>query len=407
MEDFQKVPSNGLKIFWSNGRMRIAHVTATFPPYMGGAGNVCYYNALELARIGHQVSVYTATYPQKGWIDPLEINIVRLPAVLRFGNAPLLPGLLQIRDVDIIHLHYPFIFGAELIWLVSKIRHIPYVITYQNDLIGEGIRRYIFDTYSKVSAETVLGGARKFAIASFDHAQTCRMSSIFRQRWNDVIEVPNGVDANLFRPLRTGLQVRKKYGISEDDNLILFVGALDRAHYFKGISILLEAFSKLSQKKTYLMIIGDGDMRERYEIEAHKLGIQQNTIFTGHIPFNKPPDYYSSANIVILPSLLSEMFGIVLIEAMACERPVIASDLPGVRSVVANGTDGLLVQPGDIEELSEKIQYLLDNPQLQREMGIRGRAKVEAIYAWPKIIQRVVRMYEEVLDGQKVSGTMK
>lgn len=387
--------------------MRIAHVTATFPPYMAGTGNNCFYSALELARNGHQVSVYTATYPQKDWIDPPEINIVRLPAVMRFGNAPLLPGLLQIRDVDIIHLHYPFIFGAELIWLVSKIRHIPYVVTYQNDLIGEGIRRYIFDTYSKVSAETVLGGASKFTVASFDHARTCRRSSLFRRRWSDVVEVPNGVDANLFRPSRKGLQVRKKYGISEEDNLILFVGALDRAHYFKGISILLAAFSKLSQKKTFLMIVGDGDLRERYEIEAHNLGVEKNTIFTGHIPFNKPPEYYSNANVVILPSLSSEMFGIVLIEAMACEKPVIASDLPGVRSVVTNGREGFLIPPGDTKILAERIQYLLDNPKLQREMGIRGREKVEAIYDWPKIIPRLVLMYEDVLDSRKVSGSLK
>lgn len=380
--------------------MRIAHVTATFPPYMSGTGNNCFHSALGLARQGHQVTVYTATYPPREWVDPPDINVVRLPAILRFGNAPLLPGLMQIRDVDIIHLHYPFIFGAELIWAISKIRHIPYVITYQNDLIGEGIRRFIFDAYSTVSTGIVLGGASKFAVVSLDHAQTCRMSSFFRRRWNDVMEVPNGVDAELFQPLRTGLETRKKYGISADDDLVLFVGGLDRAHFFKGVSVLLGAFSKLSRTKTKLMIVGDGDRKEEYQSEAKSLGIGENTIFAGYIPFNRLPEYYSSANIVVLPSLLSESFGIVLIEAMACGRPVIASNLPGLRSVVTDEMEGLLVPPGDSDALAEKIRFLLDNPQKQRELGIRGRAKVESKYAWPQIIPRLIRMYEEVLGAR-------
>jgi glycosyltransferase involved in cell wall biosynthesis len=383
--------------------MRIAHVTATFPPYMSGTGNNCFHSALGLARQGHQVTVYTATYPPRAWVDPPDITVVRLPAILRFGNAPLLPGLMQIRDVDIIHLHYPFIFGAELIWTISKIRNIPYVLTYQNDLIGEGTRRYIFDAYSKVFTGMVLGGASKFAVVSLDHAQTCRMSSFFRRRWSDVVEVPNGVDAELFRPLLTGLEIRKKYGISPNDDLVLFVGGLDRAHFFKGVSVLLHAFSKLSRTNAKLMIVGDGDMREEYQSEAQNLGISPNTIFAGYIPFNRLPEYYNSANIVVLPSLLSESFGIVLIEAMACEKPVIASNLPGLRSVVMDEKEGLLVRPGDSESLAEKIRLLLDNPQKQREMGIRGRAKVESKYAWPKIIPRLIQMYEEVLDSREIT----
>lgn len=101
---------------------------------------------------------------------------------------------------------------------------------------------------------------------------------------------------------------------------------------------------------------------------------------------------------------MSEAFGVVLLEAMACGKPVIASNLPGVRSVVSAGEDGLLVRPGDIDDLAEKTQMLLDDPQRRREMGERGRDKVEEKYAWPKIIPRLVQVYEEVLTNATADG---
>ena len=109
--------------------MRVAHVTATFPPHYTGTGMVCYYNALGLARLGHEVTVFTADYPPGDYTYPEEITVRRLLAMFRIGNAPLLPGLLGLKEFDIIHLHHPFIFGAELIWAVSKVRKIPYIIT--------------------------------------------------------------------------------------------------------------------------------------------------------------------------------------------------------------------------------------------------------------------------------------
>ena len=92
--------------------MRIAHVTATFPPYQGGTGTVCYHNALGLARLGHEVTVFTAEHPGGGHVDPEEFMVCRLPSLFRIGNAPFLPVLLGLREFDVIHLHLPFPFGG-------------------------------------------------------------------------------------------------------------------------------------------------------------------------------------------------------------------------------------------------------------------------------------------------------
>jgi glycosyltransferase involved in cell wall biosynthesis len=101
--------------------------------------------------------------------------------------------------------------------------------------------------------------------------------------------------------------------------------------------------------------------------------------------------------VVILPSELQESFGLVLIEGMACGKPVITSKLPGARTVVDDGQDGLLVRPSSVDDLADKIQALLGDPRRRQEMGEQGRAKVEAKYAWPRIIPKLVRVYEDAL----------
>jgi glycosyltransferase involved in cell wall biosynthesis len=323
---------------------------------------------------------------------------------LRLGNAPLLPGLLQIDDVDIIHLHYPFIFGAEIIWAISKLHHIPFVVTYHNDLIGLGLRRLLFNAYSVLTAGRVMNAAAKLGVLSFDHARSCKMTPLFQRRWNDVVEIPNGVDTELFRPQPEDPAVRRDLDIPQDAPLVLFVGALDRAHYYKRIPFLLQVFSKI-RRNAVLMIIGDGDCKAQYKMQAETLGIGHRVIFLGRIPFTSLTKYYNCADILVLPSNLVESFGVVLIEAMACEKPVIASDLPGIRAVVSDGVDGWLVPPVKEDAWIEKIQSLLDDPRMRRKMGIRGRAKIEARYAWPKIALQLVRIYEEVLDMRAVTET--
>ena len=380
--------------------MRIAHVTATFPPYHGGTGTVCYYNALQLARLGHEVTVFTAQCPNGEYVDSEQFAVRRLPAPFRIGNAPFLPGLLGLKGFDIIHLHHPFIFGAEMIWAVSRLRRIPYVITHHNDLIGKGFRRPLFDLYSALSPRLVFHGACKFAVVSVDHAADCRLTALFRKRWDDVVEIPNGVDIEHFRPGLNGTAVRHRQSISHDARVILFVGALDRAHHYRRVDLLLEAVRLLADPHLHLLIVGDGDLATHYHDAARELGVARQTHFVGSVDHQSLPGFYAAADVVVLPSQLQESFGLVLIEAMACGKPVVASNLPGARSVVRDGQDGLLVCPGSADELAAKLQLLLDDDPRRWEMGVRGRARVEECYAWPVIIRRLERLYKEVLGEQ-------
>lgn len=380
--------------------MRIAQVTATFPPQYTGTGMVCYYNALGLARLGHQVTVFTANHPLGEYSYPAEISVRRLPPLLQLGNAPILPQLLRLRDFDIIHLHHPFIFGAELIWAVSTIRRIPYVITHHNDLIGTGMRRHLFNAYSALLTPVVFKGARKLATVSKDHAAAGRLSSLFLKRWDDTIEIPNGVDTTLFNSNLDGSLVRRQLGIENDAVVSLFVGVLDRAHHYRRVDLLIQAVAALQDPTLHLIVAGGGDLLNHYKDMARNLNIAPKVHFTGELAHRDLPSVYAAADIVTLPSHLQEAFPLVLLEAMACGKPVIASQLPGVRSMVKDGENGLLAEPGDKTDLAKKIAVLVRNPTLRKEMGTQGRIIVETHYSWTALVAQIIQIYEEIVSVQ-------
>jgi glycosyltransferase involved in cell wall biosynthesis len=377
--------------------MKIAHICAVFPPYHSGTGTVCLYNALYLARLGHDVTVITAHHPEGEFEYPSEIKVKRLPSAFRIGNAPLLPGLLAVRDFDILHLHLPFIFGAELTYLNSVLNRIPFVVTYHNDLIGDGARKPLFDIYARTSIQMSLRTARRICTVSLDHAKHSQLRWLGTRAKEAIVEIPNGVDIDLFQADEDGTAIRQQHGIPLDARVITFVGALDRAHHFKGIEYLLESIADYlrTEPDVVLMLVGDGDLKEQYIARTRELGIHDRVVFVGFVPSVVP--YLAASDVVILPSFPPESFGVVLLEAMACQRPVVAHDIPGVRSVISDGEDGFLVEPHQPHMLVEKLKCLLDNPAMRKTMGINGRTKVESRYTWPKIVEHLEQVYEDVI----------
>lgn len=379
--------------------MRIAQVVHTFPPYMGGTGNVCFHNSLELAKLGHDVTVFTSRYPDEDFKYPDLIKVVRFKPCLRIGLAPFLPKLIVLEKFDIVHLHYPFVFGAELILLNSLLRKNIFVVTYHQDLIFDGMLGYLIEVYNRVVGNQVLSKAKRILAPSFDYLANSSIKHILVPREQDVVELPNGVDIEEFNPNISSRELREKYGMRDNENVILFVGALDESHKFKGVDVLLKAFSKLvhSQDVT-LIIVGRGSLENSYRMIATELGISTKVIFAGGVSDDELPKYYSLCDLFILPSVSkAEIFGLVLVEAMSCGKPVIATNLPGVRTVVDDGKNGLLVEPGNVGDLAVKMQYLLGNESTRKSFGIRGRRKVEDKYSWQKIGEELDRIYSEVL----------
>jgi glycosyltransferase involved in cell wall biosynthesis len=374
--------------------LRIAHVTATFPPYRGGTGNVAYHNAAELARRGHEVRVVTAQGSVPGEEDPTGVRVIRLRAGFRIGNAPLLPALARaIEGVDLVHLHSPFYFGGEQAWWTCRRTGTPYVVTYHQDVLFGGPLDLAARLHHRLLGARILEHARIVAATSLDYARSSRLADSRRAR---LAELPNGVDSMRFRPDLDGRPLRARYGLGPDEGVILFVGALDRAHYFKGVTVLIEAAARLPN--VALLIVGDGELRGSYEQAARAAGISTRVRFAGRVGDDELPLHYALAHLTVLPSTTrGEAFGLVLVESMATGTPVVASRLPGVRAVVDDGVTGLLAAPGDADELAEKIRVMLADPGLRARMGAAGRRKVEQCYDWSRIGSRLEELYARAL----------
>lgn len=368
--------------------MKIAEVSATFPPYNAGTGNVCYHNSLELKKLGHDVTVYTGRRSNLEKENSKSLSVKYLKPLFTVGNAPFLPQLLKLKDYDIVHLHYPFFFGAELVYLNSIIRNSKYVLTYHNDAISNGLYGLFFNIYSNTIQKLILGRADKIFIPSLDYAQNSYLSKIFRDNPQKIIEIPNGVDSGKFNPSNEGSFIKQKYSLN-NKKIILFVGALDKAHYFKGVDILLESMKYVCNQNYHLIIVGEGELKESYINKIDELGLNSYVTFAGKVSDEELPLYYAASDVTVLPSIGVESFGLVLIEAMATGKPVIASNLPGVRSVVDDGKNGFLVIPKDSKDLASKINKILNNGELASRFGINGRKKIEEMYSWGKVTKKL------------------
>ncbi len=201
--------------------------------------------------------------------------------------------------------------------------------------------------------------------------------------------IHNGIDTQTFRPV-----VRRKMldnlGINED--YVLFVGRLTRQ---KGIDSLIESSTKMEAK--ILLVTGKEDSKETYEHYRRLIEGRDNIIWIHrHLKVNELVELYSHAAVFVAPSIY-EPFGIINLEAMACETPVVASRVGGIKEIVRDGVDGYLVEPGNADELAEKVNKLLRDEELRREMGKNGRERAKE-FSWDKIARRTYELYRRVVD---------
>jgi len=377
--------------------MKIAHISITFPPYMGGTGNVCFNLVKCLARLGHEAHVFTRMLEGASPAEMMDgFFIHRLRPLVAYGNAAFIPSLLNhLVGFDVIHLHYPF-YGGDSAILDGRVRSIPLVITYHQDVLLKGMVGFCEKLLRFTLGKFVLRSAQRVLFTSLDYYQSSYARVLLRDREWTIGEFPNGVDVERFHPKKQGQGMKNRYKSSEAQFLVLLVAGLDRPHYFKGVDIFIQSLAQLPGDVSGI-VVGDGEMRLEYEKLSVAYGMGERISFVGRVLDHELPDFYALADVTVLPSTTrGEAFGLVLIESMACGTPVIASKLPGVRTVVDAGEDGLLIQPNDPRDLAEKILVLKNDECLRQSMGEKGREKVAARYAWQKLVPDLIEIYEEV-----------
>lgn len=379
--------------------MRIAHIVSTFPPYRAGIGNAAYHLCWELSSLGEAITVFT---PKKrgftGLYESLPFRVQPLRPWLFYGNAGFVPQLLsRIKGFDLVHLHYPFFGGAEMVYLANRLWPLKIVIHYHMDVVGEGFMRRFFKLHTNHVMPRILDQAKRIIITSMDYALQSSICERLVREPNKFVEIPLGVNTDMFKPRIRNRELMDRYRL-HNKKVVLFVGALDRAHYFKGVNYLIKAFQLVASNDTYrLIIVGEGNMRKSYESLAVNFGLERKIIFTGGVSDDWLPLYYNLADAFVLSSIdSSEAFGIAALEAMASGVPVIASDLPGVRSVVRKDATGLLFKPRQVDVLARYIRYILDNPQIGNKFGVQARLVVTQHYTWKRIGERVRDLYSQI-----------
>ena len=374
--------------------MKIAQVVSTFPPYKGGMGNVAYHFSHSLIAFNHHISVLTPLYDADKALAHESLStgleVKRLKPLLAFGNAAVLADLpAALKGADIIHLHYPFYGSAFLVALYRCLfpRQCRLLVHYHMDTRARGWKGLVFDWYRYLIAPWVFRAADVITCASLDYVKHGDLASYYAKHKQKFVQVPFGVDTARFFP---GEQQLKQ---------ILFVGGLDKAHYFKGLDILFNAFAGLAGRlEGYsLMVVGSGDLLADYRSLAAELGISDRVIFRDRVDDLELATIYRESAFLVLPSINSgEAFGLVLLEAMSSGIPVIASNLPGVRSVFKNGQHGYLAEPGDADDLAKKIWQLAGNDQLRQAMGEAARQLVLERYTWRKAADQLNELYYRI-----------
>ncbi|MDP3699068.1 MAG: glycosyltransferase family 4 protein [Nanoarchaeota archaeon] len=207
------------------------------------------------------------------------------------------------------------------------------------------------------------------------------VQNLLKQQGHESTAIPNALDITKFKIDTIKNEIAKK-----EKTKVLFLGSLIRS---KGAQVLLEAFQGLDVE---CKIYGEGALKE----ELQQMIQNKNLSATIHppVPYDKIPSLYAQADIVVFPSIWPEPFGRIAIEAMAAGKPVIGSAIGGIKETMAEGT-GILVDPGNVQQLREAITLLMHNPALRKEMGKKGRKVVKGLYAEEKVVQRLIDVYRD------------
>lgn len=395
--------------------MRIAHIVCSYPPYYSGMGSVVFQTAQELVNLGHEVEVLTPEYnepkeykpvetePEETHAEPLREQIEtvsRIAPAFQYGNAAYLPQIKnELNDFDLVHLHYPFFGTANLVrqWKIKNPQK-PLVITYHMDARGSGLKGLFFKNYAKFWMPRILKSADLLITSSYEYILASEAGKVFKENENKCVELPFGVDIERFYPRQRPLELFARHNLNPEMSTILFVGGMDKAHYFKGLPILLRALSILKKNdlKVQAVLVGEGDLRASYQAQAAGYELEDRVVFTGQVSEQELAYYYNMADLFVLPSTnQGEAFGIVLLEAMASGVPVLASDLPGVRTVALDG--GLVFEPGNAEALAGSILNFFGDKNDQIGWQEKARTAAEEKYAWGPLIKQLEGFYQQLV----------
>lgn len=394
--------------YWSCPLTRLGVLTA-------GGMNVYLFNlANQLQKQGVKVDIYTRSHQEKHESVVYlakNIRLIHLPAGSdHYRQSAFFAGsvfdYLKKENIgyDLIHSHYYF---SGLIGLNLKNKlMLPLVHTFHT--LGQMKKNYAqIDDPQRIEAETMIARQADILIAS-TILEKNDLIKFYQADSEKVNVISPGVDHNLFAPL-SQTSCRKKLGLPNNVKIILFVGRIDP---IKGISLLLEAVYRTSKKQSefkqcYKVLLIGGDIKSREfwknpEVKKIQDFIKEKNLehcadFLGNIAHNQLPVYYGVADLVVLPSVY-ESFGLVILEAMASGRAVLASKVAGINYLISDNVNGQVFTGGDIEDLSQKLMRLMQNDSKRKIMG-KNAFLTSQDYTWEKQAAKILFLYRRLVKN--------
>ncbi len=359
--------------------MRIAMVSPYDWDIPGGVNRHVEQLSGQLRRRGHAVTVVAPGgrdgegFRSAGGSFSVPAN--RSRANLSFGprTAARVRRILDAEDFDLLHLHEPLIPSVSMLALLFS--RCAVLATFHAAREGGSLGYLLASPLLRRMA------ARIEVRAVVSQAALDLVGRYFPSRYR---MLPNGVDTDVFRPGGPALE-----GLDPRSFHIIFVG---RDEPRKGLGVLLEALPAVRARRpdVRLLVVGADDPGKGDE----------GVVWLGRLKDEAVPAAYRSARIMVAPSLGMESFGIVLIEAMACGVPVVASDIPGYRAVLRGGLDGVLVPPGDAAALSEALLALVEDAG-RREAIARAALERAREFSWEKLVIKVEEAYLEAVETRR------
>jgi glycosyltransferase involved in cell wall biosynthesis len=372
----------------------------TFEKYScGGSILAAYHIVTEVAKRGCKTDVFTTSVDSKDVIEKRENMVIyRYGTNFRVLSSNVSVGMFRKpikHDVDIVHTHFDIPPGPIAGLRYAKKKNVPLVVTYHGDWVeshGGLIRRAGIAIHNKYLVDKLLSYADTIISPSECYINGSRF---LREYKNKIVVIPNGINLSDFNISYSKDECRVQLGLPLDKKIVLFLGYLSP---YKGPDIIVRAMSRIIKEvpDALLLFVGEGIMGEELKSLSKKLGVDKHIKFAGFVGDSfKKALFYKSADIFAFPSL-SEIFGIVNLEAMACGIPIVASKVGGIPDVVKNGENGLLVPPRDSEDLADAVIYLLENKDIREQMGKNGRKKAKD-YSWETIAEDTEKVYEGLI----------
>ena len=383
--------------------MKIALLTEKYTPDIGGLAISSERLAKLLSSVGYEVRVFSPTFglppSEEHTLISSGVNITRFGAHKRTDDTlvdwfELIVEEHKRKPFDVLHAYFLTQAGFVAAY-AGKYLNIPSVVSIR----GNDIERAAFDPSKFSHVMYALQNANK---VTTNASELVKKAKAFVNR--DIFLIPNGIDIEHFKPMERNEALADALGLKrkpkgEREPVLGFVGELREK---KGLKPLLLAYAQISKKRAVTLLIV-GEIRQGEDQKVFD-GFKQanpdlNIVVTGYIPRGDLPAYYSLIDVFVHPSLRDGMPNAVL-EAMACEKVVIATAVGGIKDIVQDGKNGFLVNVNNVDMLAGKVLYILDESAKYTIAGKHARTLIQEQYTPQKELQANLDLYRSLEIGK-------